>query len=629
MSALKQSILSPFRALAMLFRELRFELDDLIRFKSLSLMESERYWRVIFAQVILVAFLGGSLEAILPLLGFLGFIDLNIVNGIVIIMAIMVLIGGFVLFALNVRITAKRLKTLHKELIEESAHSTDSNLADSNFSYFSSLFIRFITPKYFYISLVILTILVVCMWIMLENTEYEIESIVIFLAVVGALIGLFYSIILLPNLTKVLDIRQFSLNSKKMLLSIVFISAGFLLIGFSPVVNFIYAYGDSVCFLYMFYGGMGLLLLGLWQYSGTYMRIWLFIAAYGVLTYMITALSVYPYRFADIEKEATIIPAMLCFLPLLIWHIRQKAFVGVLGIIWIYDQIVSGYFFDEGYMILYSGIFNAIAFYIFAMIGFYCVRFFSESESFFGRFIRLFSKLWICGSISGLIFIILFFNGIAFFASGKVVVALGKGVAALLGFSLSLSLQRLKIERFALLLLVLFSIYVGILVFKSFDYLHFFGEFAYNPSYTTLSFDSLFGYFVVSFVLLFLFLLTKHTGADSKYQGFIHLRLCLVLCFSAMILFCMQYLHTALNSYAYSPLGAMEICVFFIILFSFVLLGLFWRYNVLFALSFVGLMADFIFFPRLSVFLILLSFGVLWEVAKILFLNRQKIESIS
>lgn len=626
MSALKQSILSPFRALAMLFRELRFELDDLIRFKSLSLMESERYWRMIFAQVILVAFLGGSLEAILPLLGFLGFIDLNIVNGIVIIMAIMVLIGGFVLFALNVRITAKRLKTLHKELIEESACS---NPADSNFSYFSSLFIRFITPKYFYISLVILTILMVCMWIMLENTEYEIEFLMALLAVVGALIGLFYSIILLPNLTKVLDIRQFNLDSKTMLLSIVLISAGFLLIGFSPVVNFIYAYEDSVCFLYMFYGGMGLVLLGLWQYSGTYMKIWLFIAAYGVLTYMITALSVYPYRFADIEKEATIIPAMLCFLPLLIWHIRQKAFVGVLGIIWIYDCIVRGYFFDEGYMILYSGIFNAIAFYIFAMIGFYCVRFFSESESFFGKFIRLFSKLWICGSISGLIFLGLFFNGIAFFASGKVVVALGKGVAALLGFSLSLSLQRLKIERFALLLLVLFSIYVGILVFKSFDYLHFFGEFAYNPSYTTLSFDSLFGYFVVSFVLLFLFLLTKHTGADSKYQGFIHLRLCLVLCFSAMILFCMQYLHTALKSYAYSPLGAMEICVFFIILFSFVLLGLFWRYNVLFALSFVGLMADFIFFPRLSVFLILLSFGVLWEIAKILFLNRQKIESIS
>ena len=621
MSALKQSILSPFRALAMLFRELRFELDDLIRFKSLSLMESERYWRVIFVEVILVLLLGVGLGAILPLLGF---IDSNIVNGIVIIMAIIVLIGGFVLFALNVRITAKRLKTLHKELIEESACS---NPADSNFSYFSSLFIRFITPKYFYISLVILLIIMACVGIMFA--DYEIESIVIFLAVVGTFIGLFYSIILLPNLTKVLDIRQFNQDSKKMLLSIGLISAGFLLIGFSPVVNFIYAYGDSVCFLYMFYGGMGLVLLGLWQYSGTYMKIWLFIAAYGVLTYMITALSVYPYRFADIEKEATIIPAMLCFLPLLIWHIRQKAFVGVLGIIWIYDCIVSGYFFDEGYMILYSGIFNAIAFYIFAMIGFYCVRFFSESESFFGKFIRLFSKLWICGSISGLIFIILFFNGIAFFALGKVVVALGKGVAALLGFSLSLSLQRLKIERFALLLLVLFSIYVGILVFKSFDYLHFFGEFAYNPSYTTLSFDSLFGYFVVSFVLLFLFLLTKHTGADSKYQGFIHLRLCLVLCFSAMILFCMQYLHTALKSYAYSPLGAMEICVFFIILFSFVLLGLFWRYNVLFALSFVGLMADFIFFPRLSVFLILLFFGVLWEVAKILFLNRQKAESIS
>ncbi|TLD93077.1 hypothetical protein LS74_002745 [Helicobacter magdeburgensis] len=614
MSALKQSILSPFRALAMLFRELRFELDDLIRFKSLSLMESERYWRVIFAQVILVAFLGRSLGAILPLLDF---IDSNIVNGIVIIMAIIVLIGGFMLFALNVRITAKRLKTLHKELIEESAHSTDSN-----FSYFSSLFIRFITPKYFYISLVILTILMVCMWIMLENTEYEIEFLMALLAVVGTFIGLFYSIILLPNLTKVLDIKQFNQDSKKMLISIGLISAGFLLIGFSPVVNFIYAYEYSVCFLYMFYGGMGLVLLGLWQYSGTYMKIWLFIAAYGVLTYMITALSIYPYRFADIEKEATIIPAMLCFLPLLIWHIRQKAFVGVLGIIWIYDCIVNDYFFDNGYMFLYSGIFNAIAFYIFAMIGFYCVRFFSESESFFGKFIRLFSKLWICGSISGLIFLGLFFNGIAFFA-------LGKGAVALLGFSLSLSLQRLKIERFALLLLVLFSIYVGILVFKAFDYLHFFGEFAYNPSYTTLSFDSLLGYFVMSFVLLFLFLLTKHTGADSKYQGFTHLRLYLVLCFSAMILFCMQYLHTALNSYAYSLWGVMEICVFFIILFSFVLLGLFWRYNVLFALSFVGLMADFIFFPRLSVFLILLSFGVLWEVAKILFLNRQKIESIS
>ncbi|WP_104743093.1 hypothetical protein [Helicobacter cinaedi] len=621
MSALKQSILSPFRALATLFRELRFELDDLIRFKSLSLMESERYWRVIFAEVILVLLLGVGLGAILPLLGF---IDSSILNGILIIIVIVGIIGGFVLFALNVRITAKRLKTLHKELIEESACS---NPADSNFSYFSSLFIRFITPKYFYISLVILLIIMACVGIMFA--DYEIESIVIFLAVVGTFIGLFYSIILLPNLTKVLDIRQFNQDSKKMLLSIGLISAGFLLIGFSPVVNFIYAYGDSVCFLYMFYGGMGLVLLGLWQYSGTYMKIWLFIAAYGVLTYMITALSVYPYRFADIEKEATIIPAMLCFLPLLIWHIRQRAFVGVLGIIWIYDCIVSGYFFDEGYMILYSGIFNAIAFYIFAMIGFYCVRFFSESESFFGKFIRLFSKLWICGSISGLIFLGLFFNGIAFFALGKVVVALGKGVAALLGFSLSLSLQRLKIERFALLLLVLFSIYVGILVFKSFGYLHFFGEFAYNPSYTTLSFDSLFGYFVVSFVLLFLFLLTKHTGADSKYQGFIHLRLCLVLCFSAMILFCMQYLHTALKSYAYSLWGVMEICVFFIILFSFVLLGLFWRYNVLFALSFVGLMADFIFFPRLSVFLILLSFGVLWEVAKILFLNRQKAESIS
>ncbi|WP_244196281.1 hypothetical protein [Helicobacter labetoulli] len=72
----------------------------------------------------------------------------------------------------------------------------------------------------------------------------------------------------------------------------------------------------------------------------------------------------------------------------------------------------------------------------------------------------------------------------------------------------------------------------------------------------------------------------------------------------------------------------MEISVFFIITFSVVLLGLFWRYNVLFALSFMGLMADFIFFPRFSVFLILLFFGVLWEI-KILFFNRQKIESIS
>ncbi|CAM3361835.1 hypothetical protein [Helicobacter labetoulli] len=128
--------------------------------------------------------------------------------------------------------------------------------------------------------------------------------------------------------------------------------------------------------------------------------------------------------------------------------------------------------------------------------------------------------IWICGSISGLIFLGLFFNGLAFFA-------LGKGVAALLGFSLSLSLQRLKIEYFALLLL--FSIYVGIFFFKSFEHLHFFGEFAYNPFYTILGFDSLLGYFVVSFVLLFLFILSKHTGADSTYQGFIHLRLCLVL----------------------------------------------------------------------------------------------------
>lgn len=621
MSALKQYILSPFVALVMLFRELRFELDELIRCKSLSLMESERYWRVIFAEVILVLLLGGGVWAILSLLLSALF---NIADSILIVMMIIGIIGGLVLFALNIRITAKRLKTLHKELhkelIEQSAHSIDSSLADSKPSYFSHFVIRFITPKYFYISLVIC---VGCLWSALAGEINEWEKIAtIFFAVVGAFIGLFYSIILLPNLTKVLDIRQFSLNSKKMLLGIGLISAGFLLIGFSPVVNFIYAYGDSVCFLYMFYGGMGLVLLGLWQYSGTYMKIWLFIAAYGVLTYLITALSVYPYRFADIEKEATIIPAMLCFLPLLIWHIRQKAFVGVLGIIWIYNHIVSGYLFDDGYMILDSVIFNAIALYIFAMIGFYCVRFFSESESFFGKFIRLFSKLWICGSISGLIFLGLFFNGFAFFA-------LVKGVVALLGFSLSLSLQRLKIEHFALLLLVLFSIYVGILFFKSFNYLHFFGEFAHNPSYTTLSFDSLFGFFVMSFVLLFLFLLTKHTGADSTYQGFMHLRLCLVLCFSAMILFCMQYLHTALDSYAYSLWGVMEISVFFIIAFSFVLLGLFWRYNVLFALSFVGLMADFIFFPRFSVFFILLSFGTLWEIIKILFFNRQKIESIS
>lgn len=620
MLALKQYILSPFVALVMLFKDLRFELDELIRCKSLSLMESERYWRVIFAEVILVLLLGGSVWAILSLLLSALF---NIADSILIVMMIIGIVGGLVLFALNVRITAKRLKTLHKELhkelIEQSAHSIDSSLADSKPSYFSRFVIRFITPKYFYISLVIC---VGCLWGALAGEINEWEKIAtIFFAVVGTFIGLFYSIILLPNLTKVLDIRQFSLDCKTMLLSIGLISAGLLLIGFSPIIKFI-TYEDSVSFLYIFYGGMGLVLLGLWQYSGTYMKIWLFIAAYGVLTYMITALSVYPYRFADIEKEVTIIPAMLCFLPLLIWHIRQKAFVGVLGIIWIYDCIMSDYFFDKRYMILYSGIFNAIALYIFAMIGFYCVRFFGESESFFGKFIRLFSKLWICGSISGLIFLGLFFNGIAFFA-------LGKGVVALLGFSLSLSLQRLKIEHFSLLLLVLFSIYVGILFFKSFNYLHFFGEFAHNPSYTTLSFDSLFGFFVVSFVLLFLFILSKHTGADSTYQGFIHLRLCLVLCFSAMILFCMQYLHTALNSYAYSLWGVMEISVFFIIAFSFVLLGLFWRYNVLFALSFVGLMADFIFFPRFSVFLILLSFGVLWEIIKILFFNRQKIESIS
>lgn len=614
MLALKQYILSPFVALVMLFKDLRFELDELIRCKSLSLMESERYWRVIFAEVILVLLLGGSVWAILSLLLSALF---NIADSILIVMMIIGIVGGLVLFALNVRITAKRLKTLHKELhkelIEQSAHSIDSSLADSKPSYFSRFVIRFITPKYFYISLVIC---VGCLWGALAGEINEWEKIAtIFFAVVGTLIGLFYSIILLPNLTKVLDIRQFSLDCKTMLLSIVLISAGFLLIGFSPIIKFI-TYEDSVCFLYIFYGGMGLVLLGLWQYSGTYMKIWLFIAAYGVLTYLITALSVYPYRFADIEKEATIIPAMLCFLPLLIWHIRQKAFVGVLGIIWIYNHIVNSYFFDKGYM------FSAIALYMFAMIGFYCVRFFSESESFFGELIRLFSKLWICGSISGLIFLGLFFNGLAFFA-------LVKGVVALLGFSLSLSLQRLKIEYFTLLLLLLFSIYVGIFFFKSFNYLHFFGEFAHNPSYTTLSFDSLFGFFVVSFVLLFLFILSKHTGADSTYQGFMHLRLCLVLCFSAMILFCMQYLHTALNSYAYSLWGVMEISVFFIIAFSFVLLGLFWRYNVLFALSFVGLMADFIFFPRFSVFLILLSFGVLWEIIKILFFNRQKIESIS
>lgn len=620
MLALKQYILSPFVALVMLFKELRFELDELIRCKSLSLMESERYWRVIFAEVILVLLLGGGVWAILSLLLSALF---NIADSILIVMMIIGIVGGFVLFALNIRITAKRLKTLHKELhkelIEQSARPIDSSLADSKPSYFSRFVIRFITPKYFYISLVIC---VGCLWGALAGEINEWEKIAtIFFAVVGAFIGLFYSIILLPNLTKVLDIRQFSLDCKTMLLSIGLISAGFLLIGFSPIIKFI-AYEDSVCFLYILYGGMGLVLLGLWQYSGTYMKIWLFIAAYGVLTYLITALNVYPYRFADIEKEATIIPAMLCFLPLLIWHIRQKAFVGVLGIIWIYNHIVSGYLFDDGYMILDSVIFNAIALYIFAMIGFYCVRFFSESESFFGKLIRLFSKLWICGSISGLIFLGLFFNGFAFFA-------LVKGVIALLGFSLSLSLQRLKIEHFALLLLLLFSIYVGILFFKSFDYLHFFGEFAHNPSYTTLSFDSLFGFFVMSFVLLFLFILSKHTGADSTYQGFMHLRLCLVLCFSAMILFCMQYLHTALNSYAYSLWGVMEISVFFIIAFSFVLLGLFWRYNVLFALSFMGLMADFIFFPRFSVFFILLSFGVLWEVAKIVFFNRQKIESIS
>lgn len=619
MLALKQYILSPFVALVMLFRDLRFELDELIRCKSLSLMESERYWRVIFAEVILVLLLGGGVWAILSLLLSALF---NIADSILIVMMIIGIVGGLVLFALNVRITAKRLKTLHKELhkelIEQSARPIDSSLADSKPSYFSRFVIRFITPKYFYISLVIC---VGCLWGALAGEINEWEKIAtIFFAVVGTLIGLFYSIILLPNLTKVLDIRQFNQDSKKMLLSIVLISAGLLLIGFSPI-KFI-TYEDSVCFLYIFYGGMGLVLLGLWQYSGTYMKIWLFIAAYGVLTYLITALSVYPYRFADIEKEATIIPAMLCFLPLLIWHIRQKAFAGALGIIWIYNHIVNSYFFDDGYMILDSVIFNAIALYMFAMIGFYCVRFFSESESFFGELIRLFSKLWICGSISGLIFLGLFFNGLAFFA-------LVKGVVALLGFSLSLSLQRLKIEYFTLLLLLLFSIYVGIFFFKSFNYLHFFGEFAYNPSYTTLSFDSLFGFFVVSFVLLFLFILSKHTGADSTYQGFMHLRLCLVLCFSAMILFCMQYLHTALNSYAYSLWGVMEISVFFIIAFSFVLLGLFWRYNVLFALSFVGLMADFIFFPRFSVFLILLSFGTLWEIIKILFFNRQKIESIS
>lgn len=326
MSALKQSILSPFRALAMLFKELRFELDELIRCKSLSLMESERYWRVIFAEVILVLLLGGGVWAILSLLLSALF---NIADSILIVMMIIGIVGGLVLFALNIRITAKRLKTLHKELhkelIEESACPIDSSLADSKPSYFSRFFIRFITPKYFYISLVIC---VGCLWGALAGEINEWEKIAtIFFAVVGTFIGLFYSIILLPNLTKVLDIRQFSLDCKTMLLSIVLISVGFLLIGFSPIIKFI-TYEDSVCFLYIFYGGMGLVLLGLWQYSGTYMKIWLFIAAYGVLTYLITALSVYPYRFADIEKEVTIIPAMLCFLPLLIWHIRQKAFVG-------------------------------------------------------------------------------------------------------------------------------------------------------------------------------------------------------------------------------------------------------------------------------------------------------------
>ncbi|AWK62640.1 hypothetical protein C6B36_10020 [Helicobacter cinaedi] len=619
MSALKQSILSPFRALATLFRELRFELDDLIRFKSLSLMESERYWRVIFAQVILVAFLGGSLGAILP---WIGFIDSNIVNGIVIIMAIIVLIGGFVLFALNVRITAKRLKTLHKELIEESAHSVDSN-----FSYFSSFFIRFITPKYFYISLVILVIIMACVRVMFENIEYEVKyevkSVVIFLVVVGTFISLFYSIILVPNLTKILDIKQFGLDFKTMLLSIVLFCAGFLLVGFSSMVigTLFYTYEDFVCFLYMFYGGMGLLLLGLWQYSGTYMKIWLVVAAYIVLTYLIIVLSVSPdrfYRLKNIEKEATLIPALFCFLPLLIWHIRQRAFAGVLGIIWI-CYLVS--YLVNGHFAMYL---DAATFYIFAMIGFYCVRFFDESESFFGKFIRLFSKLWICGSISGLIFLILFFNDITF--------ALVKAVvASLLGFFLSLSLQRLKMEYFSLLLLVLFNIFMGIYPFLS--YLHFWGESAYNANYTTL----LSSYFVISFILLFLFALSKLTGADSKYQSLTHLRLCLVLCFSAMIVFCIKYLDITLNGYLHSIVygiairdwEAMEIRVFFIILFSLMLLGLFWQYNVLFALSFVGLIADFIFFPRLSVFFILLFFGMLWEIAKILFLNRQRAESIS
>ena len=76
---------------------------------------------------------------------------------------------------------------------------------------------------------------------------------------------------------------------------------------------------------------------------------------------------------------------------------KAKGVCGALGIIWIYNHIVNGYFFDDGYMFLDSVIFNAITFYIFAMIGFYCVRFFSESESFFGKLIRLFSKLWIYG----------------------------------------------------------------------------------------------------------------------------------------------------------------------------------------------------------------------------------------
>lgn len=327
MLVLKQYILILFVALAMLFRELKYELDELIRFKSLSLMESERYWRMIFAEVILVLLLGGGLGAILPLLGF---IDSSIVNGIVIIIAIIGIVGGFVLFALNVRITTKRLKTLHKELIEQSARPIDSSLADSKPSYFSRFVIRFITPKYFYISLVIC---VGCLWGVLAGEINQWEKIAtIFFAVLGAFIGLFYSIILLPNLTKVLDIRQCNQDCKKNAFKHCAFLCGFLLIGFSPIINFIYAYEYSVSFLYILYGGIGLVLLGLWQYSGIYMRIWLFIAAYNVLVYLIIALHMpYSLDFRYMAEEAKLTLTLLCFLPLLIWHIRQRAFVGLLA----------------------------------------------------------------------------------------------------------------------------------------------------------------------------------------------------------------------------------------------------------------------------------------------------------